>query len=106
MGSLTILTITSGWGCPMPRAFLFCVLLLLTPVDDAWASHTPDPGEGAWAAQNNEWLPPLADELAPLPLAPAYGGARHAAPCAVVLALDSPAPSQPDPLYVLMSLQR
>jgi hypothetical protein len=90
----------------MPRAFLFCLLLLLTPADDAWASHAADPGDAAWAAQNNEWLPALPDELAPLPLAPAYGVAGHAAPRAGLPAPDSPAPSRPDPLYLLMSLQR
>jgi hypothetical protein len=90
----------------MPRAFLFGLLLLLAPADDAWASHTPDPGDGAWAAQNNEWLPPLADKLAPLPLAPAHGGAVSGAPRAALPAPDSPAPPRPDPLYLLMSLQR
>jgi hypothetical protein len=90
----------------MPRAFLLCLLLLLTPADDAWASHTRDPGDGAWAAQNNEWLPPLDDELAPLALAPAPGGAVSSAPRAGLLTPDSPARPRPEPLYLLMSLQR
>ena len=90
----------------MPRAFLFCLLLLLVPADDALAWGTPDPGDDAWATQNNEFLPPLADELAPLPLAPAHGGAEHCAPRAALPAPDSPASSRTDPLYLLMSLQR
>jgi hypothetical protein len=88
---------------------VFCLLVLLTPVDDAWARATPDPGDDAWAAENNEFLAPAARDTAPLPLQPAPGPVR----------LDDATPHQPataDPtrstvvrparLYLLMSLQR
>jgi hypothetical protein len=93
----------------MPKAFLLCLFVLLTPVDDAWARATPTPDDDAWAAENNDFLPQRTDEAAPRPpdLAPGYvlkPAGTGARPPAV-----PPAPwvfLGPDPLYLLMSLQR
>jgi hypothetical protein len=93
----------------MGKVFLCCLLVLLTPVDDAWARATPQPDDDAWAAENNDFLPPRVDELTPVPPAPAPGPARsEAAPALNRLAVAPaiPAPSAPDRLYLLMSLQR
>src|SRR6516225_9650854 len=51
---------------PMGKVFLCCLLVLLTPVDDAWARATPQPNDDAWAAENNDYLPRTADDLAPV----------------------------------------
>jgi hypothetical protein len=92
----------------MPKVVLCCLLVLLTPVDDAWARATPQPDDDAWAAENNDFLPRTADDLAPAPAAPAPGACLPAAvraaagqTCASVLR----APSAPHPLYLLMSLR-
>jgi hypothetical protein len=93
----------------MDKAFLCCLFVLLTPVDDAWARHTPQPDDDARAAANNDYLPRTAVQPAPIPpdtapglslpaIAPAPGGPARAAAL--------PVPFGPDPLYLLMSLQR
>jgi hypothetical protein len=93
----------------MPNLLLCCVLVLLTPVDDAWARATAEPDDDARAAANNDFLPRTADEAPRVPPAPAPGVGLTPGtpgPC------DPPAPpapevsSLPDRLYLLMSLQR
>jgi hypothetical protein len=93
----------------MSKVFLCGLLVLLTPVDDAWARVTPQPDDDARAAANNDYVPPTVDE-APrvLPALPSRAGPPHGSPgpCA------PPAPAAPwvsplpDRLYLLMSLQR
>jgi hypothetical protein len=91
----------------MGKVFLFGLLVLLTPVDDAWARATPQPDDDAWAAENNDYLPRTADEPAPVPPAPAPGPALpEAAAGGLTCAALLPVPFGPDPLYLLMSLQR
>ena len=92
----------------MPKVVLCCLLVLLTPVDDAWARATPQPDDDAWAAENNDYLPRTADDLAPVPAAPAPGAAL---PAAVPAAAGRDgasvlrAPSAPHPLCLLMSFR-
>jgi hypothetical protein len=92
----------------MPKVLLCCLLVLLTPVDDAWARGTPEPDDDARAAANNDYLPRTADEPAAVPLAPAPGpGLREAAAIGgLVTAPVRRAPASSDRLYLLMSLQR
>jgi hypothetical protein len=96
------------------KAFLFCLLILLTPVDDVWARATPEPEDDARAAANNDFVT-RADAETVLSRAAAPGLGRcgsarvgegslvRAAPDAI---LSPAAPFAPDPLYLLMSLQR
>ena len=93
----------------MSKVFLCGLLVLLTPVDDAWARVTPQPDDDARAAANNDYLPRTADEPAPVPPAPMpVAGLLHYTPGACA----PPAPPAPvlspraDRLYLLMSLQR
>ena len=98
----------------MPKLFLCCLLVLLTPVDDAWARATPDPEDDARAAENNLYLPRTVDEPAPVSPAPGLPVAepRPARPVACpapvgrAVAPGFGAPPAPDRLYLLMSLQR
>ena len=86
---------------------VLCLLVLLTPVDDAWARATPDPSDDAWATENNEFLAPAA-ETAPLPVQPAPGPVRldDATPNQPATADSTPSAAvRPDPLYFLLSLQ-
>jgi hypothetical protein len=90
----------------MGKAFLCCLFVLLTPVDDAWARATPHPDD-AWAAANNDYLPRTADEAPRVP-PPRHGaglleGGTPAGGVAVAPVL--PTPSPPDRLYLLMSLR-
>ena len=50
---------------PRQAGLLLCLLVLLVPVDDAWAWATPGPDDDAWAAENNDFLIPPATEVAP-----------------------------------------
>ena len=93
----------------MGKAFLCCLFVLLTPVDDAWARATPQPDDDAWAAENNDYLLPRVDEVTRVPPAPEPGPALHEAapaPGGPAVAPVLPAPPAPDRLYLLMSLQR
>jgi hypothetical protein len=93
----------------MVKALLCCLLVLLTPADDAWARATPQPEDDVWATDNNDYLPRTAAEASLPPLAPAPGTAlagASTAPAASVAAPVSIVPAGPDPLYLLMSLQR
>jgi hypothetical protein len=96
------------------KAFLVCLLVLLAPVDDAWARATPGPEDDALAAANNHFVAraeaetALARAAAPGPgrcgsSQVGEGGLVRAAPDAI---LSPAAPFAPDPLYLLMSLQR
>jgi hypothetical protein len=93
----------------MIKVILFGLLVLLTPVDDAWARATPQPDDDAQATENNDYLPRTVDEPAPVPPAPAPGPALPGAAPArggLTRAAALAGPFGPDLLYVLMSLQR
>ncbi len=98
----------------MLKALLCCLLVLLTPVDDALARATPEPEDDARAAENNDFLMPAQAETAQQPsAAPApgrFGSARVGDGGHVTAAPRTVLPPAvlfgPDPLYVLMSLQR
>jgi hypothetical protein len=93
----------------MGKVFLLGLLVLLTPVDDAWARATPEPDDDARAAANNDYLPRTADEAPRVLPAPSPGaGPAHGTPgaCAPPAPPSPWASSLPDRLYLLMSLQR
>jgi hypothetical protein len=94
----------------MPRAFLFCLLLLLVPVDDAWSRATPGPDDDASAAENNDFLIQAATEVAPpQDVAPAPNAGRVPDDFAVPSRFAVPAPStvfRRPLLYLLLSLRR
>jgi hypothetical protein len=93
----------------MLRALLFCLLVLLTPVDDALARATPEPEDDATAAANNEFLADAVHESVvaqPPDLLEARLTAADRAPATCVLAHAAPASFRADPLYLFMSLQR
>jgi hypothetical protein len=93
----------------MSKLLLCCLLVLLTPVDDAWARSTPQPDDDAWAAENNDYLPRTADEAPRVPPAPAPGAGLPHDTLAACAPPAPPAPlvfPQPERLYLLMSLQR
>ena len=101
-------------GLTMAKALLFCLLILLTPADDAWARATPGPENDVRAAENNDFLI-RADAEAAFPpaaaLAPGRFGGARLREGGLVTAAPAAAPRLatrfgPDPLYVLMSLQR
>jgi hypothetical protein len=93
----------------MRTPLLLCLLVLATWVDDALARTTPEPDDDAVAAANNDYLPPPANDGAvaqpaavpgaPLAVAVPRPGGLATAPAAAC-------PCRPDPLYLLMSLQR
>jgi hypothetical protein len=94
----------------MPKAFLLCLLVLLVPVDDAWARATPGPDDDAAAAENDDFLIPAATEVAPAQdVAPAPGAVRVPDDFAVPPWVAVPAPStlfRRPLLYLLLSLRR
>ena len=93
----------------MSKVLLCCLLVLLTPVDDAWARATPEPDDDARAAENNAYLPHTANEAAPLPPAPAPGAGLLPGGPGLCTPAAPPAPPVslgPGRLYLLMSLQR
>jgi hypothetical protein len=96
------------------KVFLVCLLVLLVPLDDAWARATPEPEDDARAAANNDFVARAEAETAlARAAAPGFGRCGSArvgegslvrpAPDAI---LSPAAPFAPDPLYLLMSLQR
>jgi hypothetical protein len=92
----------------MGKVFLCSLLVLLTPVDDAWARATPQPDDDAWATENNDFLPRTANDLAPAPAAPAPGAGLPAAATAAAGQAGASvlrAPSAPNPLDLLMALR-
>jgi hypothetical protein len=96
------------------KAFLVCLLILLAPVDDAWARATPEPEDDARAAANNDFVTRVEAETALSRAAapgPGHCGSswvgERSLVCAAPDAILCPAaPFAPDPLYLLMSLQR
>jgi hypothetical protein len=96
------------------KAFLFCLLVLLTPVDDAWARATPGEEDDARAAENNHFVAQADAETALARAAgpgPGLCGSSRVGEGSLVRAapdaiLPPAAPFAPDPLYLLMSLQR
>jgi hypothetical protein len=92
------------------KAFLFCLLILLVPVDDTWARATPGQDDDAWAAENNDFLIEPATDIAPQQdAAPMPAAARvvHQPGTPVPAVLQAPVShSGPVLLYLLMSLQR
>jgi hypothetical protein len=101
----------------MIKSSLFCLLLLLTAADDALATLTPGTEDDVAAAENNEYLPqPRSAQAGRLQLeqtGPPPGRLQDRAdpfltapsPLRRAEAGLPPGPG-PDPLYVLMSLQR
>jgi hypothetical protein len=83
-----------------------CLLVLLAPVDDAWALAAPEPGGSAWAAANNEFLSRVGNGS--VALAPEPGGGPGWPGRAPEYRPPAPAAARagPDLLYLLMSLQR
>jgi hypothetical protein len=94
----------------MPKAFLLCLLLLVVPVDDAWARATPGLDDDAAAAENNDFLFQAATEVAPhQDVEPAPGAVRVPDDFAVPPWVAVPAPStlfRRPLLYLLLSLRR
>ena len=94
----------------MPKAFLLCLLILLVPVDDAWARATPGPDDDARAAENNDFLIQAATEIVPQQdAAPAPTAARVVDQPRSLVPTAARAPASPSGhvrLYLLMSLQR
>jgi hypothetical protein len=100
----------------MFSCFLLALLLLWTSPDDLFAGLTEDPSDDAVAAENNEYLAPQDDQDTRLP---GHGTPPAHAPTLFSDPLPTQAPCQgglseahalvlpgPDPVYLLMSLQR
>jgi hypothetical protein len=93
----------------MRTPLLLCLLVLATWVDDALARTTPEPDDDAVAAANNDFLPPAAKAPSVAQPAAMPGDRLDVAmprPGALAVGPIPAAPLGPDPLYLLMSLQR
>jgi hypothetical protein len=88
----------------MLRPLLYCLLVLLTPVDDAFARATPEPEDDAMAAANNDFLAPAVQASVVAPPA-AVPGAPLATASTRAGALTGALPCGPGPLFLLMSFQ-
>jgi hypothetical protein len=93
----------------MPKAFLLCLLVLLVPVDDAWARATPGPDDDAAAVENDDFLIQATTEVTPgQDVAPAPGAGRVPGDFAVPSWVAVPAPStlfSRPLLYLFLSLR-
>jgi hypothetical protein len=96
---------------------ILMLLLLFAPLDDVWASATPDPSDDAIAAQNNEfqhtvcWQKQQRSNVKHLPV-PGQA-AREAAALSATAVISAElgellpkTPVGPSLIYALMSLQR
>jgi hypothetical protein len=94
----------------MPKALLVCLLVLLLPVDDAWARATPGPDDDAQAAENNDFLIQAAPDMVPRQdVVPTCGAVWVADDSPGLAQALVPAPAAPVGralLYLLVSLQR
>ncbi len=94
----------------MRMPLLLCLLILTTWVDDAFALATPEPGDDAVAAANNEFLPSAAAtapaaQPAAVPGAPPAVAVPGLGALAAAGATAAACPFGPAPLYLLMSLR-
>jgi hypothetical protein len=92
----------------MLRLLFYSLLVLSTPVDDAFARATPEPEDDAAATANNDFLPSAAQmTVVAQPAAlPGAGVAGAVAAPGTTPAAVAKLPFGPDPLFVFMSFQR
>jgi hypothetical protein len=94
------------------KAAFFCLLVLVTSLDDLTALSTPGPEDDIAAAENNDYLKQQPTTLAGQPAdccafpTPAPIPCPGPASSLVQRAGTISPPPGPDALYVLMSLQR